>query len=884
LKSHSATARLNGFEKAPFQSQRNRRSFERAGFSRNVIDVVLKGRGFSRAAIAQKDVGGFSPWVQTVIETLQPEELTTLHDAPKLLVEWSPRWHEFTTSIGPAFSRSAPRLAGEAPFGILPYRGLIASLLLEAFLVFVVIVIPREVDHLRPYAAPRIQAEEVVYYSADELPRTRDLSGAQSGASGHAGGQEAHHRTQTIHVARGASLAPKVVDAPNVKLPSSPNPVANLLALKSIPGPPPAEGLHSSLTAPSLASSVIAPAPANISRDQSRPAFSLNNSIIQPAPNVSSNHSRSLPALSAAVVAPAPTIVSEHTLYAPKLDSTIIAPAPNVSADRAHAAPTLNSSVIAPASAQISRDQARSAPTFNGAVISPAPSAISRGVSPSRLQMNSAIVPPPVSAPARETQRTAQLNLPAPTVVPPPPAQTSNGSLVSSIIGKLFGTQDVVPPPPTVSSGSAPSSRTGGGSGAPLAGNVIPPPPSAGVSGSNLGAASGRSQPSSNVIQPPLSNVNTGSNAAGSFRKYSGSLPNASNIVPPPPSLTAGARNGSENSTGSGNAGSLANNVIPPPPSASEGSTLSGSGRTGIGRGALGDVGSPLAPPKSAGGNSDNSGVVLSTAPGSERALPGSGGKGSLAMSPSGGDKPGLGGSGGGSGIGTGKGPGSGLSEKTTAENSGAGRSGTGHGSDPNARAGISPTPGPGGAGTAPTGSTAAPGVDIRGGSAIVNLPSFDASNSSAPTVPGRSSVKADPGPSITIVATSRSGGAFDFYGKLPGDNYTVYVDTPSGIVVMQFADADPNSHTNIGPLTGPQGLRTDLPANLPHARVVVKCRLDASGNLKNLQVLEPGPAAMTAKIVAALPSWKFRPATRGSQPIEVNALLGFNIDTNDRY
>ena len=58
---------------------------------------------------------------------------------------------------------------------------------------------------------------------------------------------------------------------------------------------------------------------------------------------------------------------------------------------------------------------------------------------------------------------------------------------------------------------------------------------------------------------------------------------------------------------------------------------------------------------------------------------------------------------------------------------------------------------------------------------------------------------------------------------------------------------------------------------------------LDVSGNLKNLQVLEPGPASMTAKIIAALPSWKFRPAMRGQQPVEVNAILGFGIDTNDR-
>jgi len=65
---------------------------------------------------------------------------------------------------------------------------------------------------------------------------------------------------------------------------------------------------------------------------------------------------------------------------------------------------------------------------------------------------------------------------------------------------------------------------------------------------------------------------------------------------------------------------------------------------------------------------------------------------------------------------------------------------------------------------------------------------------------------------------------------------------------------------------------------------MVVACILDASGNLKNVRVLEPGSAAMTAKILAALHGWKFRPALRGDQPVEVTAILGFNIDTNDRF
>jgi hypothetical protein len=266
-----------------------------------------------------------------------------------------------------------------------------------------------------------------------------------------------------------------------------------------------------------------------------------------------------------------------------------------------------------------------------------------------------------------------------------------------------------------------------------------------------------------------------------------------------------------------------------------------------------------------------------------------SGGKASLAMSPSGGDKPGLGGSGGGSSIGHGDASGSGLKEEKPGEkpgdNPGAGKAGIGHGSEVGARAGISPTPGPGGAGTAPTGSPAVPGVDVRGGSSVITLPSFGSDvGSGGPNLPPRSSVKQQDGPGITIVATSRSGGAFDFYGKLAGDNYTVYVDTSIGTVVMQFAEANPAAHAQPGSMVGPQGLRTDLPSGLPHARVVIKCKLDTSGNLRNLQVLEPGPAAMTAKIMAALPGWKFRPAMRGTQPVEVNAILGFNIDTNDRY
>lgn len=407
-------------------------------------------------------------------ETLQLEEvaIVELHDAPKLLVEWSPRWEEFVTSIRPALARSGAQLAGEAPHGIFPYRGLLAALLLEAFLLFVVAVVPRQIARLRPYSAPKIRPYEVIYYSGDELPRTEDLGGAQSGTSGRAGGEEAHHRTQTIHVARGGSLAPKIVDAPDLKLPSSADAVANLLAFRSTPGPPSAEGLHSSLAARSLPVNVIAPAPENIARDQSRTRLTFD-AVIAPAPKVSSDKSRSAPVLNAAIVPPAPSVQSDRTLVAPSLEARIIAPAPNVAQDHTLRAPSLNPNVIAPATTRISPDQQRSTPALNGTVIAPAPAISSREVSSSRVQaMNVAVVPPPVSAPERNTIGHAKLNLPAlsviapppstdsprdlrrlesgnaapsPTVVPPPPTPSGGGSLVSNIIGKLFGTQDVVP-------------------------------------------------------------------------------------------------------------------------------------------------------------------------------------------------------------------------------------------------------------------------------------------------------------------------------------------------------------------------------------------------------------------------------------------------------
>jgi TonB family protein len=842
--------------------------------------------------------------------TLQLEEPVRVHDdTPQLLVEWTPRWPEFVGAIKPAFARSEARLAGEAPFGLIPLRIMVPSYVVEAFLILAAIFVQAKVAELRPYSVPRISSHDVIYYSGDELPRTQDLGGAEAGTTGRAGGQEAHHRTQTIKIARGGSLISTVVDAPNLKLPSSREAVANLLAIKPNPGPPPAEGLRSTRSAPNMATTVVAPAP-NVIRDYTRNGVQLD-AVIAPAPSVTRDRPLVAPNLNATLIPPAPSVSHDHTLVAPLLAPAVIPPAPNVSRDRRTATPSLDASVVAPAPS-IGRDQARSSPALVANVIPPAPGAVSRDVSTTSVQMmNAAVVPPPVSAPERATSRNAKLSLPAPsvvapppssdvspdvrriaggnmadssrTVVPPPPAATASGSFMGSLIGKIFGATEVVPPPPTVnskasSSGTAPS----------LASNVVPPPPASGTAtnGSPTGNRNGvGASLGANVVAPPPS-VGMAGGTGSPSRASSAPTLGPSNIVPPPPSLS-GAGGGSGNTaggTGSPNGTLLANNVVPPPPSVGGGSgaTGSGLGRKGAGLGAPLNTSSAAAPPTN-GGNVANAGAVMSSQPGPKVGIPTSGGTGSLAMSPSGGDKPGLSGAGGGTGIGHGNGPGSGMNGSGT----GAAKNGPGRGSDPNARGGISAANGPGGAGNVPAGTPPVRGVDISGGSGIVTLPGFGSDPSAtAPATPGRSSTSRQHQQlGVTVVATATSGGAFEPYKNLlKGEKYTTYFETPLGTVVMEFADEATTTHSFGGTLTAPNPIRAELAEGLPRARMVITCTLDASGNLKNVRVLEAGPAGLTAKVLAALRSWKFEPAMRNNQPVEVTAILGFGIDTNDRF
>jgi hypothetical protein len=130
------------------------------------------------------------------------------------------------------------------------------------------------------------------------------------------------------------------------------------------------------------------------------------------------------------------------------------------------------------------------------------------------------------------------------------------------------------------------------------------------------------------------------------------------------------------------------------------------------------------------------------------------------------------------------------------------------------------------------------------------------------------------------VQATSRSGGALPIYGLLKGDNFTIYIETSLGTAVMQYSDPSSATHPSRETLSEPEPLRKDLPDGLRPTRLIIACTLDRSGEIKNPKVLDAGAAETTSKVLAALRSWKFRPAFRGNDPVEVTAIIGFGIDT----
>ena len=181
------------------------------------------------------------------------------------------------------------------------------------------------------------------------------------------------------------------------------------------------------------------------------------------------------------------------------------------------------------------------------------------------------------------------------------------------------------------------------------------------------------------------------------------------------------------------------------------------------------------------------------------------------------------------------------------------------------------------------SGNPRAPGVSVSGGTNVITLPSFG--SPPEPNAMVRSAAPESLGNGITVIAGPRAGGALNLYGVLKGDRiYTIYINTKIGTAVMQFADPTSVGHPNANQLTAPRALRAEAPADRlagKHSKLLIACDLDRNGMLKNARILKSDDHVAAEQMLAALSGWKFVPALRGKEPVEVTAILGFGVDTN---
>lgn len=288
----------------------------------------------------------------------------------------------------------------------------------------------------------------------------------------------------------------------------------------------------------------------------------------------------------------------------------------------------------------------------------------------------------------------------------------------------------------------------------------------------------------------------------------------------------------------------------------------------------------PSASPKpTAVAGSKMAAVVVSAHPGPNPGVPKNQEKTTVAMERGGTNNPGAGGAGGGTGMLPGKGSGSSIA----GTNAGSGETGNDKSTDLYARNGNSPNLGPGGAGNLSNGTLRTPGVSVSGGRNSITLPSFGGPPPS--TNGGHSEIVKNMGTGVTVVASPRAGGALNLYGALKGDRvYTIYINTRLGTAIMQFADPNSVGRAYLTVLTAPRVLRADVAEesekNGPIPRVLINCHLDEQGIVRNARVLQAESNEFAGKLLAAIPLWKFTPAFRGNQPVAVDAIVGFGVDT----
>jgi TonB family protein len=66
---------------------------------------------------------------------------------------------------------------------------------------------------------------------------------------------------------------------------------------------------------------------------------------------------------------------------------------------------------------------------------------------------------------------------------------------------------------------------------------------------------------------------------------------------------------------------------------------------------------------------------------------------------------------------------------------------------------------------------------------------------------------------------------------------------------------------------------------HLPGGGGLFKLRIGTSGEVLRVDVARPGHPEVDARIVSALQSWRFKPATAGGKPVEVDHYVTVNIN-----
>ena len=469
-------------------------------------------------------------------------------------------------------------------------------------------------------------------------------------------------------------------------------------------------------------------------------------------------------------------------------------------------------------------------------------------------QLPIAVAPPVLEVPNRELRPTQMAN---PTVVPPPTELPHQ-----DILKRDFQIPTVVVPPPV----SAPAQATSTPARMTLPSQTaIAPPPVVNATHSRTLS----NEFAARVVPPPVE-------VAAVRVPRRDFAANGNQSVAPPPVELQKTHERTVRALG-------ASTVSPPPVDVNAVRQSRSLAAANIGVSAPAET-RPKLPSNNAGPGKDTSssgtGVVVSPTPGDKPKQPVNSEKASLAFSPRGSQTLGAGTEGAGSGVSRGSGSGSVSSGTKTGSDLIASSAAPGKASASANIAGNSPYPGPGGAGNLNHGTARVPGVSVSGGSNVVTLPSFGAAPS--PSATGRSTVTKSSSNAVTVVASPRAGGAMNLYGAMKGDRvYSIYIGTSIGQASMQFADPASAARPYADELTAPTPIRTDLPADLGHQKLVVRYVLDRNGTLQNPQVINSESSDFESKLLAALSNWKFSPALRGNEAVEVNVILGFGIDTN---